>query len=118
MNVRVSLSTVVVIILASMSSSARDVAAGRERLHPTRSPLSSNLLPLRFEQNVGQVDARVKFLARGRDSTVYLAANEFVLSMSAPGGWLVTETEVMLRDKLMRNVELLGFNSILWDSSL
>jgi hypothetical protein len=43
-------------------------------------------MPLQFEQNVGQVDARVKFFARGHKSTLYLTANEFLLSMTAPGG--------------------------------
>ena len=40
-------------------------------------------LPMRFESNVGQTDARVKFLSRGPGSTLFLTANEAVLSLRA-----------------------------------
>ena len=39
-------------------------------------------LPLRFEANRGQTDARVKFLARGAGYTLFLTANEAVLSLA------------------------------------
>lgn len=53
---------------------------------PTRQQLAIKQaqLPLRFEPNVGQVDGRVKFLARGAGYGVYLAAGEAVLTMGSP----------------------------------
>jgi beta-propeller repeat-containing protein len=41
-------------------------------------------LPLSFELNAGQTDARVKFLSRGSHSTLFLTANEAVLSLRKP----------------------------------
>ena len=41
-------------------------------------------LPLMFEPNEGQTDARVKFLARGGGYALFLTANEAVLSLQAP----------------------------------
>jgi hypothetical protein len=41
-------------------------------------------LPLTFEANQGQTDPRVKFLSRGRGSTLFLTADEAVLSLSLP----------------------------------
>ncbi len=43
-------------------------------------------LPLSFEPNVGQVDGRVKFLARGRGYGVYLTATEAALTIGKPVG--------------------------------
>ncbi|HEV2298250.1 MAG TPA: choice-of-anchor D domain-containing protein [Candidatus Acidoferrales bacterium] len=41
-------------------------------------------LPWAFEPNVGQTDARVKFLARADGATVFLAQTEAVIAWSAP----------------------------------
>ncbi len=41
-------------------------------------------LPLSFEQNRGQVDSRVKFLARGNGYTLFLTSAEAVLKVRAP----------------------------------
>lgn len=41
-------------------------------------------LPLHFEANDGQADGRVKFLARGRGYSLFLTANEAVLTMNLP----------------------------------
>ena len=38
-------------------------------------------IPLGFESNVGQTDARVKFLARGNGYTALLTANEAVIQL-------------------------------------
>jgi hypothetical protein len=38
-------------------------------------------LPLAFEQNQGQTDARVKYMARGNGYTLFLTANEAVFSL-------------------------------------
>jgi hypothetical protein len=37
---------------------------------------------LSFEENRGQTDARVKFLARGRGYTIYLTSTEAVLKLA------------------------------------
>ena len=42
-------------------------------------------LPLRFELNQGQSDARVKFLSRGSNHTLFLTASEAVLALRDPG---------------------------------
>jgi hypothetical protein len=42
-------------------------------------------LPLSFEPNAGQADARVKFLSRGPGYTVFLTNDEAVLALSAGG---------------------------------
>ena len=41
-------------------------------------------LPLSFEVNHGQTDARVKFLSRGRGHTLFLTSNEAVLALKKP----------------------------------
>jgi hypothetical protein len=41
-------------------------------------------LPLSFEANQGQTDARVKFLARGQGYTLFLTPTETVLSLNKP----------------------------------
>jgi len=38
-------------------------------------------LPLAFEQNLGQADARVKYMARGNGYTLFLTANDAVFSL-------------------------------------
>ena len=42
-------------------------------------------LPLRFEQNIGQSDPRVKFLSRGAAHSLFLTPREAVLSLSRAG---------------------------------
>ncbi|MGD0125635.1 MAG: SBBP repeat-containing protein [Terriglobia bacterium] len=42
-------------------------------------------LPLSFEANGGQADARVKFLSRGRGYGLFLTGNEAVLEVQEPG---------------------------------
>src|SRR5512136_987886 len=46
--------------------------------HPHGNP------PLTFEANHGQVDGRVRFLSRGPGFTLFLTADEAVLSLKAP----------------------------------
>jgi hypothetical protein len=41
-------------------------------------------LPMRFEENVGQTDARVRYLARGRGYTVFVTETETMLALAAP----------------------------------
>src|SRR5215467_3200962 len=41
-------------------------------------------LPFAFEQNLGQTDEHVRFLARGGNYTLFLTANEAVLRLEIP----------------------------------
>ncbi len=41
-------------------------------------------LPVTFEPNVGQTDARVKFLSRERDGVLFIASDEAALAVSSP----------------------------------
>jgi len=41
--------------------------------------------PLSFEPNQGQVDARVRFLSRGRGYTLFLTSDEAVLQLNRTG---------------------------------
>jgi hypothetical protein len=51
-------------------------------------------LPLAFEANDGQTDSRVKFLAHGRDYTIFVTANGHVLSLRPPNtAWKVDPTK-------------------------
>jgi len=43
-------------------------------------------LPLSFEPNTGQADARVRFLSRGPGYTLFLTSEEAVLALPAPHG--------------------------------
>jgi uncharacterized repeat protein (TIGR01451 family) len=49
-------------------------------------PVSRVSLPLFFEPNQGQTDARVKFLARGSGYGLFLTADEAVLKLQRPTG--------------------------------
>lgn len=42
-------------------------------------------LPMRFEQNEGQTDARVRFMARGAGYSLFLTGNEAILSLKKAG---------------------------------
>jgi hypothetical protein len=46
---------------------------------------ASDALPLRFEVNAGQTDARVKFLTRGNGYVLFLTADEAVMALGKPG---------------------------------
>lgn len=43
-------------------------------------------LPLSFEENLGQLDGRVKYSARGHRYTLYLTENDLLLSLLSPAG--------------------------------
>src|SRR4029077_14174599 len=57
-------------------AAAGKAPAGTIRQHPTLRGL-----PLMFERNEGQADGSVRFLSRGADYTLFLAADETVLSL-------------------------------------
>ncbi len=52
---------------------------------PVPFAVQSKALPLSFEANQGQVDPRVKYLARGQGYTLFLTSNETVLGLRAAG---------------------------------
>lgn len=57
-------------------------------------------LPLRFEPNVGQIDASVDFIARGNGYTIFLTPSESVLVFGAPAhslGDASAKTSAVLR---------------------
>ncbi|MDH5585326.1 MAG: hypothetical protein OEZ05_01715 [Nitrospirota bacterium] len=70
---------------ASMKSSVPLLSSGQKGIPP--SPRIKNLarLPLSFEANKGQVDERVKYLARGKGYTLFLTETEAVLSQRSAG---------------------------------
>ena len=52
----------------------------------SESPKSNTAQSPSFEENAGQVDARVKYLARGADYTLYLTAEGVVFNVISSGG--------------------------------
>jgi hypothetical protein len=54
-------------------------------------------LPLQFEENHGQTDSRVKFLARGAGYTLFLAGREATLALRHGGGKRPGESGANLR---------------------
>ncbi len=66
-------------------------------------------LPIHFERNSGQTDARVKFLARGKGYTLFLTDGEAVLKLQKP------ERSAVLRMKLVganRSPQIVGQNEL------
>src|SRR5271169_3608785 len=80
---------VFLMLLGLLGLSARHATAqvGSEAPRATGSQSSAQRraqyarMPLRFEQNEGQADRRVKFLAHGRGYTLFLAGDEAVLKL-------------------------------------
>jgi hypothetical protein len=72
----------VLLCLAVMS----DLASAASQAAPDLKEVQSNYgkLPLSFEANQGQTDARVEFLARGLGYTLFLAPTESVLHLKTP----------------------------------
>src|SRR5436309_1938486 len=66
------------------SVGAQEVPAAQNRAEEVRQDSSSGLfgrLPMQFEVNRGQTDGQVRYLARGRGYTLFLAPTESVLSL-------------------------------------
>ena len=62
------------------ASSTRSISA------TSNQPFSIADLPLQFEENVGQVDSRARFLARGRGYTLLLNHDGLALNLMGPQG--------------------------------
>ena len=74
------------IALAAALAATPDLdAATRQRLSTSTppDPMTAASLPLHFEANRGQTDARVRFLARCRGYTVYITPTETVFTLRA-----------------------------------
>jgi uncharacterized protein (TIGR03437 family) len=73
-------------------------------------------LPLRFEENLGQTDAEVRFLARGRAYTFFLTQDEAVLALRSESRRTSSDTRPrVLRMKLVgaeRQAELRGEDTL------
>jgi hypothetical protein len=76
--------------LASQSKTV--TPAAREHLQATFAAL-----PLAFEQNQGQTDAQVKYMARGSGYTLYLTASKAIFTLHKQGG--DSEVRSMMMDR-------------------
>ena len=67
-------------------------------------------LPLSFEANRGQTDARVKFLSRGRGYTLYLTPTEAVLALRKSGAETQTPEFAAKVETAVLRMRLVGAN--------
>ncbi len=72
----------IVVAGVRVASVVRPPAGGPASLPPTARALDR--LPLAFEANQGQTDPRVRFLARGRGYSLFLAQDESILVLQEP----------------------------------
>jgi hypothetical protein len=72
-------------------------------------------LPLAFEQNKGQTDAQVKYMARGNGYTLFLTANDAVFSLRTPPA--ESKTSTIRRGSQLRAKNLLRQNKTQKDST-
>jgi hypothetical protein len=72
----------IVVAGVRVASVARPPAGGPAPLPPTVRALDR--LPLAFEANQGQTDPRVRFIARGRGYSLFLAQDESILVLQEP----------------------------------
>jgi Beta-propeller repeat len=95
---------------AAVTVSARSSAPLSQTLMPaarTRIQASYAALPLAFEQNQGQTDPQVKYLARGHGYTLFLTANDAVFSLHsrpvASGSFARQSPESELKNRAQRH---------------
>ena len=83
--------------LCALLTSAQQVfpAAPQSPGGPAAADLVAGL-PLRFEPNRGQTDAEVDFVARGRDSTLFLTGGDAVLSLQRDERTYVTRMHLAM----------------------
>jgi beta-propeller repeat-containing protein/centrosomal CEP192-like protein/HYDIN/CFA65/VesB family protein len=89
----------IVTIIGFLSAMANATAPGGSTrsttfASPTRVKASYCSLPLSFEPNEGQTDPRVRFLARGPGYTLFLTADEAVLSLRSEESEVRTQEQV------------------------
>ena len=79
---RLSISTAALITLTSTVGAQPGPPAIGRPLTDAQVRAAYDTLPLRFEPNVGQMDAQVKFIARGRSgSTLFLTGTAALLAL-------------------------------------
>ena len=69
-------------VAAVLVSIAAQAAVSFAQMQPRMA--AAYQMPIIFEPNVGQADARVKFLSRERDGVLFIASDEAVLAVSSP----------------------------------
>jgi Beta-propeller repeat len=67
-------------------------------------------LPLAFEQNKGQTDAQVKYMARGNGYTLFLTANDAVFALHSQSD--ASESSIARRESFPRESELRAKNPL------
>lgn len=73
-------------------------------------------LPLNFEANLGQVDAQVKFVTRGRGYTLFLTATEALLALpeqkpeDGVSAWLTPKSKIENPESVVLRMKLIGAN--------
>ncbi len=78
------------------SQSLQPAAAAHERV---KAALAA--LPLAFEQNEGQVDAQVRYMARGSGYRLFLTANDAVLSFASSAPARVSRPKQLMEQRLL-----------------
>jgi hypothetical protein len=73
----------VVVALATVAAVGLRSGSTHSAARPTQVRSFCGRPPLSFEENRGQTDSRVKFLARGRGYTLFLAGTDAVVALSA-----------------------------------
>jgi len=84
------------LLLRNDFTAAKQPTKGREAsLNASSAEAAFGRLPLAFEPNQGQTDARVKFLAHGAGYGIFLTASEAVLSLPGATGQSVLEMQLV-----------------------
>jgi hypothetical protein len=71
--------------LLPVAASRLEVAGATRRGAPARAIAAHGAIPLSFERNDGQADARVRYMARGQGFSLFLTPEEAVLSLRSGG---------------------------------
>jgi len=88
MNLRNSMSLSLVILFSQVTIAMAANPAGKDRVSEevkAQALVNYGKLPLSFEENRGQTDARVKFLSHGSDYSIRLAPSEVLLNLRSAG---------------------------------
>lgn len=68
-------------------------------------------LPLTFEENLGQVDAQVRFMSRSAAGTIFMTRDEIVLVRSSSRGEQAAPLRIKLKDDIATR-SLVGSNEL------
>src|ERR1700691_2618269 len=92
----------------SAAGKPQTAAAKTSAPRPDLPHISLAKLPMRFERNDGQTDARVKFLSRGEGYTLFITPTEAVLTLRQPSKEPSLLSSFRRADKIKRNDKLKG----------